>query len=206
MTRRHAAVPALLLAAGLALTGCSTPPDNDAKKTGPSADPAAAALAVARDYQKATLALDWRRACELSTTRLRGGTVEQCTARHTPDPTPTATPSPTATATFEPPTYADGSTARPRPTKTTAGPERASTGPVTPSGAPVEVPAAGEHPAGWGVMLTYTVTWPTSTSTARKALRVVQEDTEWRVEQREDVQDSDLQHGDPVRDALSRQE
>ncbi|MDR3081862.1 MAG: hypothetical protein LBV60_13220 [Streptomyces sp.] len=206
MTRHHAAVPALLLAAGLALTGCSTPPDSDAKKTEQPADPAAAALKVARDYQNATLALDWRRACELSTTRLRGGTVDECTARHTPKPTPTTTPTPTATETFEPPTYADGSTARPLPSKTTApGPERASTGPVTPSGAPVEVPAAGDHPAGWGVLLTYTVTWPTSTSTARKALRVVQEDG-WRIEQREDVQDSDLQHGDPVRDALSRQE
>ncbi|MFD7978767.1 hypothetical protein [Streptomyces sp. NPDC059071] len=205
MNRRHTAAPALLLAAGLALAGCSDTADDAKKKQ----DPAAAALAVARDYQQATLADDWRRACELSTTRLRRGTVEQCAARHTPTATATpTTPSSSASvspsATYEPPTYADGSTLQPSPSKTaTPGPERASTGPITTEGAPVQVPAAGDHPAGWGVLLTYTVTWPSETSTARKALRVVQEGGAWRVDQREDVHDDDVAHGDPIHDALA---
>ncbi|MGW0121720.1 hypothetical protein [Streptomyces sp. NPDC003327] len=198
MKRRHTA-PALLLAAGLALTGCGESAD-DAKQD----DPAAAALAVARDYQSAALARDWRRACELSTTRLRRGTVEECAARHTrPTPTATATASASPTATSDPPTYADGSTMKPLPKPTSTGPERASTGPVTPAGEPIQVPATADHPAGYGVMLTYTVTWPSETSTARKALRVVQESGTWRVDQREDVQDSDMAHGDPIRDALA---
>ncbi|MGW6569962.1 hypothetical protein [Streptomyces sp. NPDC054975] len=205
--KRHAAVPALLVAAGLALAGCSGEPADDAPKT-EKKDPAAAALTVAREYQQATNRLDWRRACELSTERLRDGSVEECAGRNvgpaTATPTPSAPASASPSPSFSPPTYADGSTMQPLPPKTSApGPDRASTGPVKPEGAAVKVPASGDHPAGWGVLLTYSVTWPDSTSTARKAVRVVEEKGAWRVDQREDVQDGDMTHGDPVRDALS---
>ncbi|MFE1384238.1 hypothetical protein ACFW6S_35370 [Streptomyces sp. NPDC058740] len=204
MNRRHATTPALLLAAGLALTGCSDTADDHKKAQ--TQDPAAAVIAVARSYQQAAIADDWRRACELSTTRLRRGTVEQCAARLTltPSATPTApTTSPSPSKSYEPPTYADGSTMDPFPTKPTpSGPETASTGPVTVEGVPVDVPASGQHPAGLGVLFSYTVTWPSETSTVRMALRVVKEAGVWRVDQSEDVQDGDAAHGDPIRDAL----
>ncbi|MFG3041857.1 hypothetical protein ACGFYZ_33650 [Streptomyces sp. NPDC048330] len=201
MKRHHATAPALLLAAGLALTGCGGNAD-DAKQD----DPAAAALAVARDYQSASLARDWRRACELSTVRLRRGTVQECAARNIgPTPAATATPtaSPSPTETFDPPTYADGSTMKPRPKPTTSGPDRASIGPVTPEGQPIEIAAYGDHPAGYGVMFSYTVTWPSETTIARTTVRIVQESGAWRVDQHEDVQDSDMAHGDPIRDTLN---
>ncbi|WP_432017662.1 hypothetical protein [Streptomyces hydrogenans] len=206
MKRHTAAASALLVAAGLALAGCSGEPADDAPK--PEKDPAASALAVAREYQQATNRLDWRRACEMSTERLRAGSVEECAGRNvgpaTATPTPSAPASKLPSPSFSPPTYADGSTMQALPSKTPApGPDRASTGPVTPEGAAVKVAAFGDHPAGWGVLLSYTVTWPNSTSTARTAVRVVEEKGEWRVDQREDVQDGDMTHGDPVRDALS---
>ncbi|MFF0052590.1 hypothetical protein [Streptomyces sp. NPDC005498] len=208
MIRRTATPAVLLLAAGLALAGCSGGDSggDDPKKK--EKDPAAAAVAVARDYQKAANALDWRRACELSTAALRRGTVDQCAARNigpeTATPTPSAPASESPTASVSPPTYADGSTPDALPSKSTApGPDRASTGPVTAQGAPVKVPASAGHPAGYGVLLTYTVTWPDDTSTARKALRLVEEGGTWRVDQREDVQDGDMGHGDPATAALS---
>ncbi|MFF5924172.1 hypothetical protein ACFY8C_38480 [Streptomyces flavochromogenes] len=199
MKRHHALAPALLLVAGLVLTGCGDNPD-DAKQD----DPAAAALTVARDYQRATNELNWRRACELSTSQLRDGTVDECVAFHAePTPAATATASASPTETFEPPRYADGSTVQPRPRPTRSGPERAMLGPVTVEGEPIEISAYGDHPAGYGVMLAYTVTWPSETTTSRKTLRVVQEAGSWRVDQRKDVQDSDMAHGDPIRDTLN---
>jgi hypothetical protein len=74
---------------------------------------------------------------------------------------------------------------------------------VVVQGDPVKVPASEDHPAGYGVLVTYTVTWPDSTSTARRALRLVAEGDAWRVDQREDVQDGDMGRGDPVTAALS---
>jgi hypothetical protein len=206
---RRTAAPALLIAAGLALAGCSGDGSKDDDAGGAKKkDPAAAALAVAKEYQQAANALDWRRACELSTAALRRGSVDQCAARNvgpeTATPTPSAPASESPTATVSPPTYADGSTPDALPSKTaTTGPDRASTGPVTASGKPVKVPAAGDHPAGYGVLLTYTVTWPDDTSTSRKAVRVVPVGGAWRVDQREDVQDGDMGHGDPITAALS---
>lgn len=205
MTRRTAA-PAVLLAVGLALAGCSGDGSKDNDAGGEvTKDPAAAALAVAKEYQQAANALDWRRACELSTAALRRGSVDQCAARNigAATATPSAPASESPTATVSPPTYADGSTPNALPSKTPTGPDRASTGPVTAQGKPVKVPAAGDHPAGYGVLLTYTVTWPDDSSTSRKAVRVVEEGGAWRVDQREDVQEGDMGHGDPITAALS---
>ncbi|GLV88001.1 hypothetical protein Slala03_76900 [Streptomyces lavendulae subsp. lavendulae] len=204
----HYIVP-VALAAGLALAGCSgDPAAQDPKK--PAADPAAAAVAVAREYQEATMRLDWHRACELSTVAKRHGTVEECAGRNIgPSPSPSAAQSPSASATpsddWSPLVRADGSTVQPKAPKTkTPGPDRASLGPLTQEGQPVQVPAIGNHPAGWGVMFSYAVVWPTSTSTSREALRVVEEGGALRVDQREDAKDSDISHGNPVRDALTR--
>ncbi|CAM5455638.1 hypothetical protein SALBM311S_05339 [Streptomyces alboniger] len=70
--------------------------------------------------------------------------------------------------------------------------------------APQSVPAIGDHPAGTGVRVEYTVTWPDSTTTSRKALRVVQQGDTWLVDQSEDIAESDEAHGNPVHDALMR--
>ncbi|MFE6460547.1 hypothetical protein ACFVP0_24220 [Streptomyces cinereoruber] len=196
MTRRTAA---LLLAAGLALTGCSTDPADDPKKP----DPAAQALAVALDYQQAANRLDWHTACRLSTAAKRRGTVQECADRYvvpTPEPTPSSSAS--SLSPMHPPTYADGSPVRTLTPRTPSGPERAQTGPVTAQGAPVTVPAVGEHPAGYGVLLAYQVIWPAETTTARVALRVVAEGEDWRVDEFEDVEDGDMASGDPIRSAL----
>jgi hypothetical protein len=206
MIRRTAAPAVLLLAVGLALTGCSDSGDDAGKGDAtPTKDPTAAAVAVAKEYQEAANRLDWRRACELSTKALRRGTVDQCAARNIgPETaTPSAPASESPTATFSPPTYADGSTPEPIESTSASGPERAETGPVVVQGDPVKVPASEDHPAGYGVLVTYTVTWPDSTSTARRALRLVAEGDAWRVDQREDVQDGDMGRGDPVTAALS---
>ncbi|MFF9908795.1 hypothetical protein ACF1HU_35945 [Streptomyces olivaceus] len=194
--KRHALT---LLVAGLALTACTgEAADDDAKQK----DPSAAARAVAREYQQAANVQEWRTACRLSTAALRRAMTEQCAPRSseptTTAPTPSAPASPSPTASDSPPTYADGSTMKPLPSKTRApGPDRASTGPIK-TGKPVKVPAVDDHPAGYGVLVTYTVSWPTDTSTSRKALRVVQQGGGWRIDQHEDVHDGDLGHGDPV--------
>ncbi|BFO23126.1 hypothetical protein SHKM778_95140 (plasmid) [Streptomyces sp. KM77-8] len=70
--------------------------------------------------------------------------------------------------------------------------------------APQSVPAIGDHPAGTGVLVEYTVTWPDSTTASRKAVRVVQQGDTWLVDQSEDIAESDEAHGNPVRDALMR--
>ncbi|MEU8779678.1 hypothetical protein [Streptomyces sp. NPDC048606] len=208
MTMRWTATPALL-AAGVALAGCAGTPAKD--DGGPDGDPTAAVVAVAREYQEAVLQLDWRRACELSTPSQRAGTVEECASRNLgPSPSPPA-PSPSAEPSddgwnFSPPVRADGSTVQPRPSRSKSpGPERASTGPLTQEGVPVRVPATTTHPAGWAVMLTYAVVWPTETSTARRALRIVEDAGTWHVDQREDVKDTDISHGgNPAANALTR--
>ncbi|MDJ0345559.1 hypothetical protein QMK19_33985 [Streptomyces sp. H10-C2] len=199
---RHATA-ALLTAACLLAAGCSSTPKKDAPQENPAAD----ALTAARAYQQAANAQNWKRACELSTAALRGGTVAQCTASHlgpTPTPTPSETVTLTPSPTDSPPTYADGSTPEPLPTHPPAtGPDRATIGPVT-AGGTVQVAATRVHPAGYGVLITYTVQWPGKpATTARRALRVVDEGGAWHVDQHEDVQDGDSGHGSPVAAALS---
>ncbi|MFI5867760.1 hypothetical protein [Streptomyces sp. NPDC051546] len=211
MTRTKRTTAAAVIVAGLLVSGCSS--NSGGKDRGapaPSAsktDPAAAVIEAARSYQEAANKPDWHAACIVSSARLRGGSVEECTAANAPS-APSASPSPEVSSspspTTEPPRYADGSTPQPRASRTTGGPDRADTGPVIASAADlVEVPAAGVHPAGWGVLVTYSVTWPGKPSTtARKALRVIAEGQDWRVDQHEDVQPGDEGHGSPVRAAL----
>ncbi|MGW2227457.1 hypothetical protein [Streptomyces formicae] len=192
---------ALLLTAGvLALAGCSSSSEDKAGGKKP-ADPTEAVLKVARSYQEAKNRQDWRDWCAMSSPRLRGGTVAACVTENTPS-SPSATPE-EPSPTFSPPTYADGSTPKPRTRPSSSGPERADTGPVTASDV-VTVPAAEDHPAGYGVLITYTVKWPgKEATTTRRALRLVDDGGAWLVDQHEDVQEGDMGHGSPVRTALS---
>ncbi|MFB7012291.1 MULTISPECIES: hypothetical protein [unclassified Streptomyces] len=207
MTRKTTV--AVLAAGILALAGCSSDGDGGTKDGNPSAGGQKAPqddalLKVAKRYQEATNRLDWRTACGLSSSRLRDGTVEACVDRHTVD-TPTPDPSESSPSpSFSPPKYADGSTPDPVASRTPTGPDRADTGPVSTSDV-IEVSAADSHPAGFGVLVTYTVQWPgKDTITKRRALRLVQQGGAWVVDQREDVQEGDLGNGSPVRNALTR--
>ncbi|MFK0142618.1 hypothetical protein [Streptomyces murinus] len=69
---------------------------------------------------------------------------------------------------------------------------------------PQSVPVIGDHLAGTGVLVKYRVTWPDSTTTSRKALRVVRQGDMWLVDRYEDIAESDDAHGNPVRGALTR--
>jgi hypothetical protein len=182
--RRTAAVPALAVAGALALSGCTT---SDSPKTPNSR---AEVLAAARSYQRAANARDWKTACTLSTQRLRRGTVAFCVANH-PDhfaaPSSSPSESKAAATSPEPPHYADGSTPEPLPSPSSSGPEYAKTGPVRATGA-VKVGAAGEHRAGYGAQIAYTVTWPGKDAlTVRRALRLVEQGGRWRVDQHEEL-------------------
>ncbi|KUL55453.1 hypothetical protein ADL22_00740 [Streptomyces sp. NRRL F-4489] len=208
MKRVVRAVPVALAAAAVSLVGlvgCSSGAGAGAgagatKATGNGAGAQASAEAFARTYQEAVNDQDWQQVCRMRTDRYRHGTVQACVAANT-ESTPSATPSPTESE--EPLRRADGSIVPPKPKPSASGPDRAETGPVKAAGA-VPVPAIGEHPAGTGVGVQYTVTWPSSTTTDKKALRLVQQGGRWLVDQSEDVFPSDEAHGDPVRDALSR--
>ncbi|MGW5336185.1 hypothetical protein [Streptomyces bauhiniae] len=204
------ATAAVLAAGAFALAGCSSDGDGGTKDPGPGvsrggqqAPDGDALLKVAQRYQEAANRLDWKASCALSTPRLRAGTVEECADRLTvDDPTPDpseSSPSPS----FSPPTYADGSTPEPIPSRTHSGPDRADTGPVSASDV-VEVSAVEDHPAGYGVLVSYTVKWPDKpATTSRVALRLVEQGGKWLVDQDEDVQPGDTGHGSPVRAALS---
>ncbi|MEU4932030.1 hypothetical protein AB0G54_36945 [Streptomyces yokosukanensis] len=199
------ATTAALVAAGiLAAAGCSSSNgDGGTKSGGPQNAPTDAVLKVAHDYQEAANRLDWRTACKLSSAALRGGSVEKCVARNTPDATATTPESTSPSPSFTPPTYADGSTPQPIQSSTPSGPDRANMGRVTASDV-VEVSAAEDHPAGYGVLVSYTVQWPgQAAETDRRALRLVKDGGAWVVDQHEDIQAGDMGHGSPVRTALS---
>ncbi|WP_331720122.1 hypothetical protein OG762_51740 (plasmid) [Streptomyces sp. NBC_01136] len=204
MNRKTATAAGILAAGILAVAGCSSSSDSDGTKgSGGQKDPTDAIVKAANSYQTAANRLDWLAACRLSTKSMRDGTVEECAARNTPDSAPTAADSSSPSPSFSPPTYADGSTPAPITSSTPSGPDRADTGPVKASDL-VEVPASGAHPAGYGVLVSYTVTWPGKESTTtRRALRLVDEGGAWLVDQHEDIQEGDLGHGSPVRTALS---
>ncbi|MEV7419863.1 hypothetical protein [Streptomyces sp. NPDC089919] len=178
----HRRTPALLLlAVALAVGGCSKDETRAEEK---KPDPMAGAVAVAKEYQLAAMKPDWHRACELRTVAYRfGKSVDECAADNvvpTPPPVGTASPS------------------------TSPQPDRAELGPLRLEDGPLPVPSIGDHPAGIGVMFAYDVKWPTEASITRKAVRVVKENGVWRVEQRETVHDTDIAHGNPLYDALTR--
>ncbi|UUY52756.1 hypothetical protein NRK68_36490 (plasmid) [Streptomyces yangpuensis] len=92
------------------------------------------------------------------------------------------------------------------PTPEPADPSGPAIGPVLLDRPPTRVPATSNHPAGWGVITTHTVTWPGKPArTSYTALRMTEAGGTWWVEQREDVADSDLTYsGDPAASALGR--
>ncbi|MFD9270933.1 hypothetical protein ACFWB1_26095 [Streptomyces goshikiensis] len=92
------------------------------------------------------------------------------------------------------------------PVPETPDPDGPALGPVLLDRPPVQVPATSAYPGGWGVIVSYTVTWPgKTTSTERIALRMTDTAGVWWVEQREDVADTDLTAPvDPVLSSLSR--
>ncbi|MFI6143400.1 hypothetical protein ACIBCC_35065 [Streptomyces griseus] len=171
-----------LVAAVLLAAGCAA---DDQGATGTEQGPPPALYETARTYQEAAARGDWATACAATSTRRQGGSLARCLDSH-PDPGPpgaTADPSPPA----DPPRYADGSTPAPRESRTTGGPARASTGPVSATDAQ-PIKASGEHPAGYAVLVAYSVQWPGKPqSTTRRALRLVQEDGSWRVDQLADL-------------------
>ncbi|MGW5788056.1 hypothetical protein ACWEWK_29200 [Streptomyces sp. NPDC003757] len=188
----------------LVIVGCSS--STDAKKDADSSggggtDPTASALRFAKSYQEAVNDNDWQHVCQMRTERYRHGTVKQCVADNEEPATPT--PSETETSEFPPLVRADGSTVRPKPKPTASGPERAELGPIKASGAKA-VPAFGDHPAGTGVMVEWTYTWPDESGVSKYVLRLVRHGDTWLVDQWEEVADSDEAHGDPVGDALMR--
>lgn len=199
---------AMIIAAAAAVTvlaaGCSSQDEGGKGASGDSGgtDTTAAAVQAARWYQSAVNSDDWTKACGLRTERYRHGSVKECVADNAPK-AESPEPSPTESDEFPPLRRADGSVVRGKPKPSATGPDKAKTGEVKAS-APQSVPAIGDHPAGTGVRVEYTVTWPDSTTTSRKALRVVQQGDTWLVDQSEDIAESDEAHGNPVHDALMR--
>ncbi|MFD3821841.1 hypothetical protein [Streptomyces sp. NPDC058625] len=203
MKRAVTAAVTAAAATALLIAGCSSNDEGGKGTTGgdSNADATKAALQVAQKYQSAVNDEDWPTACRLRTERYRHGSVKECVANNQPK---TESPEPTPSESeFPPLRRADGSIVPGKSTPSASGPDRAETGEVKAS-APQDVPAIGDHPAGTGVRVEYTVTWPDSTTTSRKALRVVRQGDRWLVDQSEDIAESDEAHGDPVRDALTR--
>ncbi|MET9183259.1 hypothetical protein ABZX88_34370 [Kitasatospora aureofaciens] len=185
-TRSAAIAAAVAGAAVLMAAGCGS--DGGKSKTDGTS---AAVLKAAREYQEAANRGDWPKACTLMTSRLRGGTVADCEDSHAANPAAVEHWSPTPTApetpTLPPATYADGSTVPPPAIATPTGPDFADTGKVDLSNV-TAIPAAGNHPAGWAVYATWSVIWPGKpVDTDRRALRLVQEDGGWKVDQQEDA-------------------
>ncbi|MFI1621868.1 hypothetical protein ACH4VT_33660 [Streptomyces lydicus] len=193
------ALTAAATAAAL-LAGCSGNDDQDQK--GDNGE--AAAKQVAIRYQQAVNQQDWATACGLKTTRARHGNVTQCVQNHVvTDPAPE--PSQSSTPPEDRPSYADGSSVPPMAKPTPADTSKASTSPAR-TGEITNVPAVGKHPAGLGIAVIYTVTHRgDDPSTERNALRLVEEQGTWHVDQSANIHDSDLGHGSTVRQILSRE-
>ncbi|GGS25168.1 hypothetical protein GCM10010284_67590 [Streptomyces rubiginosohelvolus] len=168
---------------------------------GGGADPTASALKFAKSYQEAVNSLDWLQVCHMRTERYRHGTVKECVANNEEPVAPA--PSESETSAPPPLVRADGSTVGPKEKPTASGPDRAQLGPIKASGAKA-VPAFGDHPAGVGVMVEWTYTWPNESGVSKDVLRLVRHGDKWLVDQTEEVADSDEAHGDPVGDALMR--
>ncbi|MET9365796.1 hypothetical protein ABZX93_33475 [Streptomyces sp. NPDC006632] len=200
---KRAMFAAATAAAVLVIAGCSSQTEQkpeQSKGTG-STDTAAGTVAFAQAYQTALNGQDWQRVCQMRTERYRKGTVETCVAKLAAKDAPVAS---SESESSEPPLRrADGSIIPPKQTPSHAGPERPQFGKVTASGW-VTVPAIGDHPAGAGVRVEYTETWPDNTSTTRLALRVITQGGQRLVDQSVDIFTSDETHGNPVHDALMR--
>jgi hypothetical protein len=165
-------------AAVLLSAGCSSDrPDNEPDRAGGTG---AVVMKAAVAYQDAVNARKWRRVCELRAPSLREGSVEECTKREEADDAPL----PAA------PSSAPGS-------------ERPPVGPVK-AEVSGEVPAIGNHPAGQGVLLSYTYIHPHETEVARWALRLVQQDGAWLVEQVESAERGEVT-AEFMRAALSKE-
>ncbi|ARF53168.1 hypothetical protein [Streptomyces gilvosporeus] len=201
---RRAVTATAAAAAAFVIAGCSSSAAGKNAPDGAGQQPntPASAAPFARTYQEAVNDQKWRRVCQMRTERYRHGTVKACVDDST-ETTPSAAPSPSE-STDPPLRRADGSIIPPRPTPSASGLDRAKTGSVKVGGL-VSVPAIGEHPAGTGVQVEYTVTWPKSTTTTKKALRLVKRGSEWLVDQSEDIYASDEAHNNPVHDALMRE-
>ncbi|KOU31407.1 hypothetical protein ADK53_25620 [Streptomyces sp. WM6373] len=177
MTRRTTHVAALALAASLLAAGCSSSGEDGEGSVSAPKDPKVAAREAAQTYMQAVKSQDWKTACPLKSRGLLGGTVEQCLASRT-----------------------DGD---PSPSPSGSGPEPAGAEQFKASDA-VEVAAVGKHPAGFGVLVTQTGTEPGKpTETERVALRLVEEDGSWKVDQRERVRPQDMAR-EPDMSALVR--
>jgi hypothetical protein len=196
MSKNTVVTMALAAAGLLAVAGCSSSGTNQGKDNKPAPNPQEVVLKAAQDYQSAANRQDWHTACTLSSARLRGGTVADCVSTNTV--TSPAADSASPSSTVSPPTYADGSTPAPIATSTPSGPDRASDGPIT-AETVLDVPASGQHPAGYGVFLFWSVSWPGQPATMDcRALRLVQEGGTWVVDQHED----NLNRADQLRTAL----
>ncbi|MFF2951521.1 hypothetical protein ACFVVU_09300 [Kitasatospora sp. NPDC057965] len=159
---KHTARALTLTAALLATAGCAS--SGTVKNPAPIAMPdpiptatQATLAAVARTYQDAANRGDWQAACALSSASLRGGSTADCVTARTSTPPPATTPAP----------------------GTLDGP-----GPAA-AGAVIRMPQGpGSHPAGYGVYITFTL--DPSGKVGRRALRLVDEDGAWVVDQSED--------------------
>ncbi|WKU42618.1 hypothetical protein Q3V23_00195 [Streptomyces sp. VNUA116] len=177
---------AFMLAAVTALLAVGCSGEHVDEKPEAADGPAAAVTKAALAYQDALNARRWRRVCELRAPSLREGSVEECTKREEKDhePVPThAAPAPSV----NPLRDVNGS---PLPLPATPSrapePDRPPTGPVKVE-VTGEVPAIGDHPAGQGVILSFNYLHATETELSRWALRLVQQDSRWLVEQVEDA-------------------
>ncbi|MGW2255413.1 hypothetical protein ACWCXH_35335 [Kitasatospora sp. NPDC001660] len=182
-----------------ALTGCGS----NGTATGDATKPAgASAQDTAVRYQQAINAHDWAAMCQLKTTAYQGGSLQKCTADHA-ESTPPVSASPSTSPAEPAGIYADGSTVPPMATPSPADTRPATISPVT-AERTEQVPALSQHPAGTGVMVVFQVTQPKGTSsTQRRAIRLVQDGVGWKVDQACDVHNSDMTQSDPLQAALA---
>ncbi|MFD5467039.1 hypothetical protein ACFWIQ_30075 [Kitasatospora sp. NPDC127059] len=155
-------------------------------------------------YQQAVNARDWATMCQLRTVAYQGGSLQRCTADNVEStPETTSSSKPSTTPSLPAGIYADGSTVPPMATPSPADTRPATISPVTVERTE-QVPALSQHPAGTGVMVIFQVTQPGGTSsTDRRAIRLVQDGAGWKVDQDGTVHDSDMTLSDPLRAALA---
>ncbi|MET9177925.1 hypothetical protein ABZX88_06810 [Kitasatospora aureofaciens] len=199
---RNKRLAILGVAAGTALlAGCGSSGTANTSG-GAKSQTAEGAQGTAVRYQQAINAHDWATMCQLETTAYQGGSLQKCTTDNAESTPPPVSASP-STSPAKPLVRADGSTVPPMATPSPADTRPATIGPVT-AERTEQVPALSQHPAGTGVMVVFQVTQPAGTSsTERRAIRLVQDGAGWKVDQDGDVHDSDMTVSDPLRAALA---